>query len=210
MQYVVQRGDLSDYLAETPEVDHGAPLIRSKAKGLFSVCRSEEAVVQTAFVFVRDFIAHSVDIGSSRVIRRATDVLRYGEGTCYAKSMLLAALLRCARIPTGFCYQRIARDGDAARGHYLHALNAVYLAGPKAWARLDARGCDNGSKAEFLPGDPLREQLAYVVRPELGEKEYPTIYAAPLPCTLEVLRRYRDCEEMLPHLPDSIPDGGSS
>ena len=98
MQYSMQSGDLADYLAESPEVDYGAALIRGKAKGLFSVCRGEEAVIQTAFVFVRDFIAHSVDIGSNRVIRRATDVLRYGEGTCHAKAMLMAALLRCVRI----------------------------------------------------------------------------------------------------------------
>ena len=151
----MQSGDLADYLAESPEVDYGAALIRGKAKGLFSVCRGEEAVIQTAFVFVRDFIAHSVDIGSNRVIRRATDVLRYGEGTCHAKAMLMAALLRCVRIPTGFCYQRVARNGNPAEGFVLHALNAVYLSGPGLWTRLDARGNDTGCKAEFFPDDPL-------------------------------------------------------
>ncbi len=206
MQYSMQSGDLADYLAESPEVDYGAALIRGKAKGLFSVCRGEEAVIQTAFVFVRDFIAHSVDIGSNRVIRRATDVLRYGEGTCHAKAMLMAALLRCVRIPTGFCYQRVARNGNPAGGFVLHALNAVYLSGPGLWTRLDARGNDTGCKAEFFPDDPLREQLAFTPRPDLGERDYPTIYAAPLPCALSVMRRYRDCEEMLAHLPDAVPD----
>lgn len=206
MRYVMQSGDLADYLVETPEVDYGATLIRGKARGLFSVCRGEEAVVQTAFVFVRDFIAHSVDIGSNRVIRRATDALRYTEGTCHAKAMLLAALLRCVRIPTGFCYQRVARNGNPAEGFVLHALNAVYLSGPGAWTRLDARGNDTGCKAEFFPDDPLREQLAFTVRPELGECDYPTIYTAPLPCTVAALRQYRDCEEMLAHLPDAVPD----
>lgn len=206
MQYVMQSGDLADYLAETPEVNYGTTLIRGKAKGIFSICRGEEAVVQTAFVYVRDFIAHSVDIGSNRVIRRATDVLRYAEGTCHAKTMLMAAFLRCVGIPTGFCYQRLARNGNPAGGFMLHALNAVYLSGPGAWVRLDARGNDTGCKAEFFPDDPLREQLAFTARPELGEQDYPTIYAAPWPGILSALRQYRDCEEMLAHLPDAIPE----
>lgn len=42
-----------------------------------------------------------------RVTCSASDVLQHRSGICYAKSNLLAALLRKEGIPTRFCYQRL-------------------------------------------------------------------------------------------------------
>lgn len=35
-------------------------------------------------------------------------------GICFAKSHLLAALLRCKSIPAGFCYQKLILDDETA------------------------------------------------------------------------------------------------
>jgi len=65
-------------------------------------------------------------------------VLKYKTGYCYAKSHLLAALLRANNIPAGLCYQRLTIENDMLP-YCLPALNAVYL--PKyGWYRIDARG----------------------------------------------------------------------
>ena len=91
----------------------------------------------------------SWDIQSSRVTCKASDVLYYKEGICYAKANLLAALLRSQGIPTGFCYQRLMLFDTPDKGYCIHALNAVYLASINRWIRLDARGNKPGVKAEF-------------------------------------------------------------
>ncbi|MCG2991451.1 transglutaminase-like domain-containing protein, partial [Escherichia coli] len=70
------------------------PLIQEKINVLFNDELSELEKVKTAFEFVRDRISHSWDIQSTRVTCKASEVLKYKEGICYAKSNLLAALLR--------------------------------------------------------------------------------------------------------------------
>lgn len=155
--------------------------------------RSEEAVVCGDFEFVRDQIAHSWDIGSRRVTGRASEVLRHGEGICYAKSHLLAALLRGRGIPAGFGYQRLTLGDTPETGYCLHALNAVWLASAQRWVRLDARGNKPGVDAQFSLGE---ERLAYTVRPELGEVDYGTVYAAPLPVITRTLESHTDCQVM--------------
>ena len=74
---------------------------------------------------------------------RASDVLKYRTGYCFAKSHLLAALLRANQIPAGLCYQRLTIDHPPVQGsidtnppHTLHGLNAVLL--PEfGWYRMD-------------------------------------------------------------------------
>jgi transglutaminase-like putative cysteine protease len=158
--------------------------------------------VQRAYEYVRDHIHHSGDIYSAQVTCSASEVLQYGEGLCYAKAHLLAALLRAQGIPTGFCYQRLTLGDSPEMGHALHGLNAVYLAEAGKWVRLDARGNKPGVQAEF---STEKERLAYHVQSDLGEVDYPTIYARPHPKVVQALREHSNCLDLCEHfLPDSL------
>lgn len=105
MELICESTRLNDYLAESKEVNYNNPTIQQKVTNLFTLSHTEIEKVEIAFKFVRDEIAHSWDIQSKRVTCKASDVLTYNEGICYAKSNLLATLLRSQGIPTGFCYQ---------------------------------------------------------------------------------------------------------
>ncbi|SDP48023.1 Transglutaminase-like superfamily protein [Litchfieldia salsa] len=132
----------------------------------------------------------------------ASDVLSYKEGICYAKSNLLAALLRSQQIPTGFCYQRLMLFDTPEKGYSLHALNAVYLKSLNKWIRLDARGNKAGVEAQFSLD---KEKLAFTVNETLDEKDYPVIYVNPNPKTIKVLKEHSDVLEMYKHkLPERI------
>ena len=187
MEYVLESNDMSDYLKADMYIDFDGPLIRKQADVLFAGLSREDEKIKAAFEFVRDVIAHSADIESDRVTKRASDVLKYKEGICFAKSFLLAALLRCAGIPAGLCYQRLTKEETPDAGYVLHGLNAVYLADKKKWLRIDARGNKAGVDAQFT-GD--EEKVAFEVRPEFGEADYPMIYAAPHPKAAQALEAY--------------------
>ncbi|MGW5312523.1 transglutaminase-like domain-containing protein [Nocardia thailandica] len=125
----------------------------------------------------------SYDARDPRVTLTASEVLRERVGLCYAKSHLLAAVLRICGIPTALCYQRLAH-GD---GHVLHGLIAVYLGG--AWHRQDPRGNKDGVAAEFsLAG----ERLAWRAAPGLGEVDYPQLLASPAESVVRTLRAATD------------------
>jgi transglutaminase-like putative cysteine protease len=158
-------------------------------------CRKQQ-LAKACFEWVRDEIRHSCDYQMNPVTWRASDVLQYKTGFCYAKSHLLAALLRANRIPAGFCYQRLSID-DKGAPYSLHGFNAVYL--PEiSWYRVDARGNRQGINAQFTPPE---EQLAYKVRlPE--EADFQTIFSEPLQVVVEALQTQRTWDEMLLNLPD--------
>lgn len=124
---------------------------------------------------------------------RASDVLREKVGICYAKSNLPAALLRANHIPAGNCYQRLTLGDTPETGYCIHALNAVYLATIGRWIRLDAGGNKPGTQAEI---NLEQEQLAFHMRPELDEIDYPQVYDAPLPITMHVLENATDALKM--------------
>ncbi len=94
MEAIPESVNLKDYLDELDLVDYSHPLIRQKADELFYDEQSEIEKVKIAFEFVRDKISHSWDIQSTRVVCKASEVLKYKEGICYAKSNLLTALPR--------------------------------------------------------------------------------------------------------------------
>ncbi len=189
MYFICESSLLEDYLYEDEIVDFSHLLIQETICQLYTVSDSETERVRKTFEFVRDSIHHSWDIGSPHVTCNASEVLSYREGLCYAKAHLLAALLRAQRIPTGFCYQRVALGETAEMGHVLHGLNAVYLPSAARWVRLDARGNKPGIQAEF---STEQERVAYVMRPELGEIDYPTIYAQPHPKVVKALQGHSD------------------
>lgn len=205
MLFFPDKTNLNDYLRADREVDRRHPAVEARAEALSAGCENEEAAVRAAFEFVCNGIAHSADIRSRRITRTASEVLLQGEGICYAKSMLLAALLRHCGIPCGFCYQELRLTDAPGAPLAVHALNAVFLRSRRTWTRLDARGNTGGIRARFVPDE---EHLAFPVRPELGESEDPAIYAAPHPAVVRTLHGFSDCREMFRHLPERLESAG--
>lgn len=188
--------DFSSYLASSTYIDSEHPAVRAKAAELAAGAVGDAAIAARCFAFVRDEIAHSWDYQRNPVTCRASDVLQHGTGYCYAKSHLLAALLRANGIPAGLCYQRLA-VGEAGPPFCLHGLNAVYLQ-EFGWYRIDARGNKPGVDAAFTPP---REQLAFpVLAPE--ERDLPEIWAAPLPQVIASLTGHATVQDVAAHLPD--------
>ncbi len=184
------------YLQASLWIDADDPAIIALAAELASQAGSRNELIQRCFEFVRDEIRHSSDFKLNPVTCKASDVLRHKTGYCYAKSHLLAALLRAHGIPTGLCYQRLS-VGNGGAPYGLHGLNAVFLEGV-GWYRLDARGNKPGVDAQFCPP---KEQLAFEVR-EAAERDLPEIWAEPLPAVVAVLTRYERYDQVLANLPD--------
>ena len=187
---------LRRYLSASPVIDVDHPEVAATARRLAAGAASEADVGRACFEFVRDEIRHSSDFKLNPITCRASDVLRHRTGYCYAKSHLLAALLRANGIPAGLCYQRLS-VGDSGAPYCLHGLNAVHLK-DFGWYRIDARGNKPGIDARFAP--PV-EQLAFPIR-EREERMLPEIWAEPLPVVLDALARYDTWDAVLANLPD--------
>ena len=184
------------FLAASTYIDIDTPEVRATARRLAENAASELDVVRACFEFVRDEIRHSSDFQLNPVTCTASDVLRHGTGYCYAKSHLLAALLRANGIPAGLCYQRLS-VGTGGAPYCLHGLNAVYLK-DFGWYRIDARGNKPGIDARF---DPPVEHLAFAIR-EREERMLPEIWAEPLNVVIDALERYATWDQVLANLPD--------
>lgn len=188
-----ERG-LDDYLRPTAIVDYDHPSIRNLAAELAG--SEESTTVARCFNWVRDRIRHSIDSGDTPVTLTASDVLHERTGLCYAKSHLLAALLRANGIPCGFVYQRLAVDVSEAR-YCLHGLNAVWLA-EHGWYRLDPRGNRDGIATAF---DPPVEHFAFAAQ-DPGEFTIDRIFSDPLPAVVEALSGYENVATLGDNLPD--------
>ena len=184
------------YLTPSHYIDCNHPLIVEKAAALVRGVVSEMERAKIYFEFVRDAIKHSVDFKQNPVTCRASDVLLHGTGYCYAKSHLLAALLRANGIPAGLCYQRLS-VGESGPPYCLHGLNAVFLE-EFGWYRMDARGNKVGIATEFCPP---HEVLAFAIH-EPEERDLPEIWPEPLPIVTATLEAYNDVELVLENLPD--------
>ncbi len=187
---------MKKYLRSTEIIDWKHPEIKSKAEELAVGKCSDTEIAKSCFEWVRDHIRHIDDYNIQAVSVSASEVLLSGSGVCYAKSHLLAALLRANAIPAGFCYQRLSRDDNGAP-YCLHGLNAVYLP-ETGWYRVDARGNKEGVNAQFTPP---AEQLAFAVNID-GEIDFPQILSDPLPIVIEVLKDYKTKDELWNNLPD--------
>ncbi len=187
---------MNNYLQATEIINWGHPAILAKAKELAATSEDQISVVKSSFIFVRDCIKHIADHDIDEVFCNASDVLQGGAGICYAKSHLLAALLRANAIPAGFCYQRLRRD-DELSPFCLHGLNAVYLT-DYGWYRIDARGNKEGVNAYFAP--PV-EYPAFSIKYE-GEVDFSEIWADPLPVVVDALRSYKTRKALWSNLPD--------
>lgn len=193
--------DLSDYLKEDDVIDYSDESITQLADELYKKAYSETEYIKAAFEFVRDKISHSADINEDMITCSASEVLRAGHGICFAKSHLLAALLRCKSIPTGFCYQKLTFGDETSPVLVYHGLNGVYLDDYKKWIRLDARGNKGGINAQFSIDE---EKLAYLVCTEKGEEDGLVIYHTPDKKILEKLRNNKTRTELWNNLPNEL------
>jgi transglutaminase-like putative cysteine protease len=187
---------MNAFLAESSIVNFSHPAISRQATLLAAGKSDSEAIARACFEFVRDEIRHSGDAQDSVTTVSASDVLLQRTGWCYAKSHLLAALLRANSIPAGFAYQRLLCSEYEDAGYCLHGLNAVYLDGC-GWYRLDARGNKEGVDAQFTPP---RERLAFAPGPK--ERDVKGIFAEPISEVLEALRTNDTYAKMVQNFPD--------
>lgn len=187
---------MKDYLQTSAIIDWQHPDILQLAGELAAGHEDPIEIAKACFEWVRDEVRHSVDYQMNPVTCRASDVLHHRTGYCFAKSHLLAALLRANDIPAGFCYQRLSID-DQGAPYSLHGFNAVYL--PNfGWYRIDPRGNKPGVDAQFTPP---HEQLAYPVRLP-GEAEFEPIFTEPLAIVVEALQPDKTWDDVLLQLPD--------
>jgi transglutaminase-like putative cysteine protease len=186
----------ADYLGRSDVIDWDHPAVLEQARVLAAGRDDVAAIVQASFEWVRDEVAHSRDFERNPVTWRASDVLLHRTGYCYAKSHLLAALLRANGIRAGLCYQRLS-VGDSGPPYCLHGFNAIELPGV-GWYRVDARGNRAGIDAQFTP--PV-ERLAFGLQ-SAEEAEFANVFAEPLACVVDSLRRCGTWEEVLANLPD--------
>jgi transglutaminase-like putative cysteine protease len=187
---------MEQYLQVSEIIDWQHPEIIERAEKIAVGNKTPMAISNACFEWVRDEIFHSYDYRMNPITCKASDVLQHKTGYCFAKSHLLAALLRANQIPAGFCYQRLSID-DKGVPFSLHGFNAIYLA-EVGWYRVDARGNKAGVNARFTPP---QEHLAYKIQlPE--EADFPAILVEPLAIVVEALRSQTTWAEMLHNVPD--------
>lgn len=187
---------MQEYLRNTEVIDWEHPDVFGQAKRLESGSTGALETAKRCFEWVRDNIQHSSDFRRGPVTCSASEVLKAGTGYCYAKSHLLAALLRANGIPAGFCYQRLSLD-DTGAPYCLHGFNVVHLAG-FGWYRVDPRGNKPGIDAQFHP--PVEQLACKVNLPE--EREFGEILPDPLDVVVSALRKYSQWDELGENLPD--------
>lgn len=187
---------MKEYLEETDIIDYSNKEIQALAKELSKNSNTDADIAKTCFLFVRDNIRHSGDFKDNITTYKASDVLKYKTGWCYAKSILLAALLRANNIPTGFCYQRLSCSEYKEAVYCLHGLNAIYLK-DYGWYKVDARGNKEGVDAQFMPP---KEKLAFEL--QSGEVDLPDIYTKPLDEVINGLKSNTTYDAMVANFPD--------
>ncbi|MCT0212692.1 MULTISPECIES: transglutaminase family protein [unclassified Synechococcus] len=203
-----------DHLASSAIVDWHTPVVRSLARQLGDGTQLQ--VAERCFLWVRDRVRHSFDIvgagptsmgtttattatAATPVTCTASKVLERRSGICFAKSHLLAALLRANGIPAGFGYQRLCLN-DSGPPFVLHGFNWVALPG-FGWHPLDARGDREGVATRF---EPPAFSLAYSARLP-GERTDPQVFAEPLAAVVTALRQAPDLVALRHSLPDWQP-----
>ena len=201
MKVLAYSQQIEDYLDDTDVVNYDNGSIGQLAEMLFENSESNLEYIKVAYEYVRDHISHSADINEDLITCSASEVLAAGHGICFAKAHLLAALLRYKGIPTGFCYQKLILDDDAAPVLIYHGLNGVYIKEIDKWIRLDARGNKEGVDAQFSLDE---EQLAFPIRPEKGEIDDFVVYPAPDANVLKSMRKSKTRSELWENLPTEL------
>jgi len=203
MELIPQYNDFALFLAPSEIIDFDHPMhdIANLAERIAAYSQGETDYIKNAYEYVRDEISHSADIKGKVVTCKASEVLRAKEGICFAKSHLLAALLRYKSIPAGFCYQRLILDDEATPYLILHGLNAVYVKEYRKWIRLDTRGNKAGVDAQFSLD---AEKLAFSVRSSKGEEDILVIFATPDQNVIAALTDNKTFDSLWANLPTEL------
>jgi transglutaminase-like putative cysteine protease len=190
---------MKKYLEETDIINYRHSEVYALAMNLSKGCNTDKEIAKKCFEWVRDNIKHSGDYKAQITTYKASDVLKYSTGWCYAKSHLLAGLLRANTIPTGFCYQRLSCSEYKKDIYCLHGLNWIYLK-EFGWYRVDVRGNKKGVDAQF---NPPYEQLAF----GLEEHEFDLLenLSEPLEEVIYALKHFTSYDEIIDNFPDIIP-----
>jgi transglutaminase-like putative cysteine protease len=187
---------MGKYLESSEFIDWQNPLVAEKARELSLGAAGLEGIAKNCFEYVRDQIKHSGDHELNPVTCKASEVLEHKTGWCYAKSHLLAALLRANGIPAGLCYQRLTIENDRPP-FCLHGLSAVYLP-DIGWYRIDPRGNKPGVDAQFTPPT---ERIAFSPAVK-GEIDLPEIWPEPIHQAVKLLTSNRTFQDVAENLPD--------
>ena len=187
---------MQKFLQESEYVNFSHPEVKTLAQKLSNGLHNDVEIARACFLYVRDEIHHSGDYKDQVTTLKASEVLEHKTGWCYAKSILLAALLRANSIPTGFCYQRLSCSEYNDGIYCLHGLNAVYLR-EFGWYKIDARENKEGVNARF---DPPNEHLAFV--PKEYEYDLPEIHDEPIQEIIDALTNNKNYDEMVANFPD--------
>lgn len=186
----------ANFTAASEFINWHHPSILGQAAKLAAGLHRRDEIARVCFEFVRDKIRHSVDASDTKITIKASDVLAHGTGYCYAKSHLLAALLRANNIPAALCYQRLSLEGGGAP-FCLHGLNAVQLESG-SWYRIDARGNKPSVNAAFTP--PI-EQLAFPLECD-GEEDIVGLFPEPMPEVITAMKAQPNVQALYKALPD--------
>lgn len=201
MKVIPYLSEINEYLCASSIIDFEDEIVKELSDVLWNLAQSETEYIKIVYEYVRDSISHSADSNYDRLPCSATDVLQEGHGICFAKSHLLAALLRCKSIPAGFCYQRLILDDEKAPFLVYHGLNGVYVREYEKWIRLDARGNKEGVNAQF---SIEKEQLAFKIRPEIGEEDNTIVYPRPDADIIKKLKDNKTRTELCNDLPINL------
>lgn len=193
--------DIKEYLTASEVIDFKNESVAELSNILARKSKDKIDYIKLAYEYVRDNISHSADIGNDIITCTASEVLNAGHGICFAKSHLLAGLLRHQSIPSGFCYQKLILDDETAPILIYHGLNGVYIEKYEKWVRLDARGNKDGVDAQFSIDE---ERLAFSVRPEMGERDIFVVYPEPDKKVLEKLRVCKTRTGLWDNLPEEL------
>jgi len=153
---------LEEYLRATDIIDSDSPSIREKAEELTIGLRTDSDKASALFYYVRDSIKFSPYApGHLLEHNRASVVLDRGQGFCYQKAIVLAAMARAVGIPARLGFADIRNHQLSEKFLKLmygsnvlvyHGYTELYLNGRwvAATPAYDARLCqDNG----FVPVD---------------------------------------------------------
>ena len=199
MNIILYSNKIDEYLKYDNVIDYNNEAITELSDTLFQKANNEFDFIKMTYEFVRDNISHSADINEDIITCTASEVLKAGHGICFAKSHLLAALLRCKSVPAGFCYQKLILDDETAPVLIYHGLNGVYIKDYKKW--IDARGNKTNVNAQF---SIETEQLAFPVRPKMGEVDSFIVYPDPDIKILEKLKTNKTRTELWNNLPTEL------
>lgn len=164
MNITLYSNNINEYLKCDNVIDYNNKFIAELSEKLYKNSNNDLDFIKKAYEFVRDNISHSADINEDIITCTASGVLKAGHGICFAKSHLLAALLRCKSVPAGFCYQKLVLYDETTPVLIYHGLNGVYIKDYQKWIRLDARGNKKSVNAQFSIES---EHLAFSIRSEV-------------------------------------------